>query len=61
MKGSDLIAALEREGFAISRRSKTLVWLARGGDRLMVDADAEVEDDVAEEILAKARTRSDSP
>lgn len=55
MKAPDLIAALEREGFVVSRRSRTLVWLKRGGEQLMLDSEADVDDDMAAEILAQAR------
>lgn len=55
MKAPDMIAALEREGFTISRRSKSLVWLVRGGDQLLVDGDVDVDEELAREILALAR------
>lgn len=54
MTGPELIAALEREGFTISRRSKALVWLKRGGDQLLIDSDASVDDELARELLARA-------
>jgi len=51
-----LIAALERLGFVISRRSEALVWLKRGGDQLLVDSDASIDDELAREILERAAT-----
>lgn len=53
MMGSELIESLEREGFVISRRSKTLVWLKRGGEQLLIDSAAEVDDKTAKEILGQ--------
>ena len=36
MKGADLLAELTSLGFTVSRRSKTLVWLVRGGEELLI-------------------------
>lgn len=55
MTGLDLVAALEREGFAVVRRSQSYVWMGRGEDVLMLDPDAEVEDGVAHQLLEQAR------
>ncbi|HSO36996.1 MAG TPA: hypothetical protein VLT33_30940 [Labilithrix sp.] len=56
MKGIDLVARLEAEGFTVSRRSKSLVWLVRGGaEQLLVDSETEVEEELAQDILARAR------
>lgn len=55
MKGPDLVALLMAEGFTVSRRSKTLVWLVRGGDQLLIDSDAEVAEQLAQDILGRAR------
>jgi hypothetical protein len=55
MIGKELISALEREGFAIRRRSKAYVWIGRGDDVLLVDEEAEVSDEVAAQLIARAR------
>ena len=55
MKGPDLIASLEHEGFVVSRRSKTLVWLKRGDEQLLIDSEADIDDQTANDILAQAR------
>ena len=55
MKGTDLVALLEAEGFTVSRRSTSLVWLVRGAEQLLVDSDSEVEEELAQKILARAR------
>ena len=61
MKGPDLIDLLMAEGFVVSRRSKTLVWLARGGEQLLIDSEAEVAEELAQEILTRARVSSKPP
>ncbi|MDB4944659.1 MAG: hypothetical protein JWP97_4193 [Labilithrix sp.] len=58
MRAAALIAALEREGFVVSRRSRTLVWMKRGGEQLMIDSESLVDDEMAEEILAQARRQA---
>lgn len=55
MKGAELIASLEIEGFVVSRRSRTLVWLKRGNEQLMLDSEADVDDEMAVEILTQVR------
>ena len=55
MLGRDLLAALEREGFTVSRRAKSFLWLRRGEETLLLDEDAELEDVVVERILEQAR------
>jgi hypothetical protein len=57
MKGIDLVTQMEAEGFRISRRSQSLVWLVRGGDQLLVDTAADLEEKLAQDILAHARVR----
>lgn len=61
MKSADLIDLLMAEGFVVSRRSKTLVWLKRGGEQLLIDSEAEVEDELAQEILTRARLSGRPP
>lgn len=58
MTGLELLAALEREGFAIVRRSQSYVWLGRGEDVLLLDPSADVDDDVAKQLLERARRPS---
>ncbi len=58
MRGSELVAAIEREGFAITRRSSTCVWLARDDQTLLVDVNAELPDVEAEAIMAQVRERA---
>jgi len=53
--GRDLRTALEREGFTVSRRAKSYLWLRRGEEVLLLDEDADVADVVAERILEHAR------
>jgi crotonobetainyl-CoA:carnitine CoA-transferase CaiB-like acyl-CoA transferase len=55
MTGIELLAALEREGFAIVRRSQSYVWIGRGKDVLLLDPSAEVDDDVAKRLIERAR------
>jgi uncharacterized protein YaaQ len=55
MLGRELLAALEREGFTITRRAQSYLWLQRGEETLLLDADADVADVVAERILEHAR------
>ena len=55
MKGPELIESLEQEGFTVSRRSKTLVWLKRGEEQLLIDSAAEVDEQTARDILAQVR------
>jgi hypothetical protein len=55
MKGHELVSALEGEGFRVSRRSKSYVWLARGGDELLVEVEGEIEEKIWREILARAK------
>jgi crotonobetainyl-CoA:carnitine CoA-transferase CaiB-like acyl-CoA transferase len=55
MIGKDLAALLEGEGFSVVRRSQSYVWLGRGKDVLLVDLDADLSDEVAEQLLARAR------
>lgn len=55
MTGPDLLAALEAEGFRVVRRSQRYVWLERGRDYLMLDAEADVDDEVSAQILDCAR------
>lgn len=57
MIGRELAALLEREGFGVIRRSRSYVWLGRGKDVLMVDVDSDVDDELAQELLARARAR----
>jgi hypothetical protein len=54
VKGPDLLATLERAGFTVSRRSKSFVWLVRGEDQLLIDVNADIEDNLAREIIAHA-------
>ena len=61
MKGPELIDLLMAEGFVVSRRSKALVWLARGGEQLLIDSEAEVAEELAQEILTRARQSSKPP
>lgn len=58
MIGRELAAQLEIEGFTIVRRSQAYVWLGRGKDVLLVDLEAEVPDDVAHQLIHRARTPS---
>ena len=55
MTGKELAEALAREGFVVVRRSKSLTWLRRGEDALLVDENAEVADDVAQQFITRAR------
>ena len=55
MKGPELIESLEKEGFSVSRRSKTLVWLKRGEEQLLIDSVADVDEQTAKDILTQAR------
>jgi Holliday junction resolvase len=55
VRGRELIEALEREGFAVVRRSTSYVWLGRGKDVLLLDQDGEISDDVAHQLLERAR------
>jgi hypothetical protein len=55
MNGKDLIGALEREGFAIVRRSKSYVWVGRGKDTLLVDEEGEVAEDIAQQLITRAK------
>lgn len=55
MLGRELAAVLEREGFSVARRSRSYVWLERGRDSLLVDLDADIEDEVANQLLERAR------
>lgn len=55
MLGRDLLAVLEREGFTVTRRAKSYLWLRRGEETLLLDEDAEVADVVAERIIEHAR------
>lgn len=55
MTGADLLAALEAEGFRVARRSQRYVWLERGKDSLMLDAEADVDEAVCTQILERAR------
>jgi hypothetical protein len=59
--GSQLLATLELYGFTIIRRSKRFVWVGRGNDVLMLDLDGDIDDDVAEQILERARKVSTQP
>ena len=61
MKGADFIDLLMAEGFVVSRRSKTMVWLARGGEQLMIDSDAEVAEELAQDLLTRARKSGKPP
>ena len=61
MKGADLLAELTSLGFTVSRRSKTLVWLVRGGEQLLIDSDAEVAEELSHELLARARQSGRPP
>jgi crotonobetainyl-CoA:carnitine CoA-transferase CaiB-like acyl-CoA transferase len=58
MTGKDLAALLEAEGFSVVRRSQSYVWLGRGKDVLLVDLDADLTDEVAEQLLARAREQA---
>jgi hypothetical protein len=58
MKGHELIAALEREGFCVSRRSKSYTWLARGGDEVLIEVEGEIEEGLARIILEHAKHAS---
>jgi crotonobetainyl-CoA:carnitine CoA-transferase CaiB-like acyl-CoA transferase len=53
--GQQLLAALEREGFSVVRRSQSYVWVGRGKDVLMLDHDGEVDDEIANRLLAEAQ------
>jgi hypothetical protein len=55
MTGAELLAALEAEGFRVMRRSQRYVWLGRGKDFLMLDAEADVDEEVSAQILDCAR------
>jgi predicted RNA binding protein YcfA (HicA-like mRNA interferase family) len=55
MTGRELLAALEREGFAVVRRSQSYVWLGRGKDVLLLDPAADVDEKVAEQLIERAR------
>ncbi len=55
MIGSELVELLEREGFAVVRRSQSYVWLGRDKAVLLIDANGDIADEVAQEILARAR------
>lgn len=55
MTGSALIALLEQHGFSIVRRAKSYVWVGRGNDVLLVDEEAELEDEVVNALLEQAR------
>jgi hypothetical protein len=58
MTGRELLAALEREGFAVTRRSQSYVWLGRGKDVLLLDPGADVDDKVAAQLIERARKPS---
>lgn len=55
MEGHELVALLEQEGFSVVRRSQSYVWLGRGEAVLLIDTNGEIADDVAQEILDRAR------
>jgi hypothetical protein len=55
MTGTELLAALEGEGFRVVRRSQRYVWLERGPDFLMLEAEGDVDEDVSAQILECAR------
>ncbi len=58
--GKDLSTALQCEGFKIARSSQSYVWLERGEDLLLVDIDSEIKEDIAQQLLERAR-RSPTP
>lgn len=55
MIGRELVTLLEGEGFSIVRRSQSYVWLGRGKAVLLIDMAGEIADEVAQEILDRAR------
>jgi Holliday junction resolvase len=58
MLGSDLVTLLEKEGFAVVRRSQAYVWLGRGKAVLLIDTSGEIAAEVAQDILERARTNT---
>ncbi len=58
MMGRELAALLEQEGFSVVRRSQSYVWLGRGKAVLLIDTNAEIAGDVAQEILDRARNHT---
>jgi hypothetical protein len=56
MTGREFIVELERQGFAIKRRSKSFVWISRGEQMLMLDEEATVPDKMLITVLG-ARTK----
>lgn len=55
MTGRELAALLQRDGFAVVRRSQSYLWLARGeGAKLMLDLDAEIDATTAKKIIERA-------
>lgn len=61
MTGREFVAALEKYGFTVRRRSKSFVWLLRGEQSLMVDEDSTVPDAFLERLLASAPPPSRRP
>lgn len=51
MTGREFVVELERLGFAIKRRCRTFVWIARGEQTLMLDEEAIIPDNFMATIL----------
>ena len=51
MTGREFVLELEREGFAVKRRCRSFVWIARGEQTLMLDEDATVPDKFLHSVL----------
>jgi hypothetical protein len=51
MVGRAFVLELLRHGFIVKRRSRSLVWISRGEQRLMLDEEAEVPDGLLARLL----------
>ena len=51
MTGREFVVELERHGFAIKRRCRSFVWIARGEQTLMLDEEAIVPTAFLEAVL----------